>query len=106
MPIHELVQTAGGANDVEAGAQVEMISVTENDLRAHLVKFTRVERLDTGLRADGHEHGRLDDAARGGQSAEARLGRPIRFEQFKHRAKDKLKPPRLKMNFWNGKITQ
>jgi hypothetical protein len=44
----------------------------------------------------------LDDAARGGQSAEARLGRRIRFEQFKHRAKDKSKPPRLKMIFWKG----
>ena len=37
VPVHEFVQPAGGADDVEAGAQIEMIGVAENDLRAHLV---------------------------------------------------------------------
>src|ERR1039457_1378131 len=67
VPIHEFVQTAGGADDIKSGTQIEVISVAENYLRAHLVKLARVERLDAGLRADGHEHGRLDDAARRGQ---------------------------------------
>ena len=71
------------------GAEVEMISVAEDDLRAHLVEFARVERLDAGLRADGHEHRRLDDAVRGGQFSEARLGVRIGFEQFKHCTKGK-----------------
>src|ERR1035437_1012100 len=99
IPIHEFVQSARGADDVESGTQVEMISVAENDLRAHLVEFTRVERLDAGLRADGHEHGRLDDAVRSGQPAKPRFRVRIGFEQFKHRAKGKLNTARLKMKF-------
>jgi hypothetical protein len=63
-----------------------MICIAENDLRAHLVKFARVERLDAGLRADGHEHGRFDDAARSGHPAKSRFGVRIGFEKFKHRA--------------------
>ena len=86
-PIHEPVQSAGGADDVESGPDVEVISVAEDDLRAHLEQFARVERLDAGLGADGHEDRRVHDAVRGGQSAQPRLGVRIRFEQFKHRAK-------------------
>src|SRR5271170_7772706 len=70
-PIHEFVQTAGSADYVKSGTKIQMISVAENNLRAHLVKFARVERLDAGLRADGHEHRRFDDAARRGQFSEA-----------------------------------
>ena len=84
-PIHEFVQAAGGADDVESGPEVEMVSVAEDDLRAHLQQFARVEGLDAGLRADGHEHRRFDDAVRGGQFPEARLGLRIGFEEFKHR---------------------
>ena len=47
-------------------------------------QFARVERLDAGLRADGHEHRRIHDAVRGGQSSQARFGVRIGFEQFKH----------------------
>ena len=62
-------------------------------------KFTRVERLDTGLRADGHEHGRFNDAMRRGQSSETRFGVRIGFKEFKHRAESKSKTARLKMKF-------
>ncbi len=85
-PIHELVQAAGGADDFESGPDIEVVGVAEDDLRAHLQQFARVERLDAGLRADGHEHRRVHDAVRGGQFSEARFGRRIGFEQFKHRA--------------------
>ena len=61
-----------------------MIGITKNDLSAHLVEFARVERLDAGLGADGHEHGGINDAVRRGQSAEARFGVRIGFEKFKH----------------------
>ena len=54
-PIHELVQSTSGADDVESGADVEMVGVAEDDLRAHLVEFARVNRLHAALRADGHE---------------------------------------------------
>src|SRR5271170_2759862 len=83
VPIHELVQTAGGADDIKAGTQIQMIGVAENDLRVHLLEFAWVKRLDAGLRADRHEHRRLDDAVRGGQTAEPRFGVRIGFKQFK-----------------------
>ena len=96
-PIHEFVQPAGGADDVESGTQIEMVGVAEDDLRAHLAEFARVERLDAGLRADGHEHRRFHHAMRGGQPAKSRLCVRIGFEEFKHRAKDKSKLKRLKL---------
>src|SRR2546421_3963993 len=49
------------------------IGVAENDLRAGLEQFTRVERLDAGLRADGHEDGRIHDAVRGRDRKSTRL---------------------------------
>src|SRR5208337_1789107 len=39
-PVHEPVQAAGGAEDVQAGPDVEMIGVAKDDLRAHLDEFT------------------------------------------------------------------
>ena len=87
VPIHELVQAISSPDHVEAGAQIQMVGVAENDLGVHLVEFTQVERLHAGLRADGHEHGRFDDAVRGGQSSETRFGRRIGFEEFKHQAR-------------------
>lgn len=89
IPIHEFVQATGGADDGESGTQVEMVSIAENNLRAHLMKFARVERLDAGLRADGHEHRRLNDAMHSDQFSQARLGLRIGFKEFKHRAKGK-----------------
>ena len=50
-------------------------------------QFARVERLHAALRADGHEHRRLHDAVRRGQSAKPRFRVRIGFQQFKHRAK-------------------
>ena len=73
-PVHEPVQPAGGADDVESGPDAEMVGVAEDDLRAHLAEFARVERLDAGLGTDGHEHRRFDDAMRCGQFSQTRLG--------------------------------
>ena len=83
-PIDKLVQPAGGADDVQPGPNVQVISVAENDLRAHLAQFTRVERLDAALRAHRHEHGRIDNAVRSGQPAQARAGAGISLEKFEH----------------------
>ena len=74
LPIHEGVQAAGELDDVHAGADVEMIGVAEDDLRIHLQQFTGVERLHAGLRAHGHENGRIDDAMGGGEPAQTRFG--------------------------------
>ena len=67
-PIDKPVQPAGGADDVQARAEVEVITVAEDDLGAHLAQFARVHRLDAALRADGHEDGRIHHAVGGGQS--------------------------------------
>jgi hypothetical protein len=72
------------ADDVEAGTDVQVIGVAEDDLRATFDKLARIHRLDTGLRADGHIDRRVHDAVRGGQFAETRLGRRVGFEKFKH----------------------
>src|SRR6266545_2235657 len=85
-PVDEPVQPARGADDVETGADVEVIGVAEDDLRAHLAQLARVNRLDAALRADGHVQRGVHDAARRGQSSQPRLRGRIRFEQFKHRA--------------------
>jgi hypothetical protein len=61
------------------------------------VQFARVERLDAGLRADGHEHGRVHNTMRSGQFSQTRFCLRIGFEEFKHRAKDNSKVARLKM---------
>jgi hypothetical protein len=65
-PVHELVQAAGGPDDVESRAEVEMIGVAEDDLGAHFAEFARVEGLDAGLGANGHEHGGVHDPMGGG----------------------------------------
>ena len=78
------MQAAGGADDVQAGPDVQMIGVAENDLRAAFQQFTRVHRLHAGLGADRHVHGRFHHAVRGGQPSQARLGGGIGFEQFVH----------------------
>ena len=72
-PIDEPVQPARGADDVQPGADVEVIGIAEDDLGAHLAQLARVNRLDAALRADGHEDRRIHDAMRRGQPAQARL---------------------------------
>jgi hypothetical protein len=58
------VKTAQVAHDLVARAQVEVIRVGEDHLRAHRAKLQRVQRLDRAERPDGHERRRLDDAVR------------------------------------------
>ena len=83
-PVDEFVQPAGVANDVKTRADVKVIRVAENDFGAHLDQFARVERLDAALSADGHEHRRVNDATRSGQSSQPRFGTGIGFQQFEH----------------------
>jgi hypothetical protein len=57
------------------GPQEQMIRVAEDDLRVEVVQqVPREHALDCGLRAHGHEHGRLHVAVRGVQNARARAG--------------------------------
>ena len=55
VPVHELVQAAGLADEVHARAQEEMIRIRENDARAEIAQLIRRDALDGRLRADRHE---------------------------------------------------
>src|SRR3989442_766535 len=83
-PIDELMQSASGADDLEAGPDVEVISIAEDDLRAHLAQLARIDRLDAALGPDRHENGSVDDSVRRGQPAQAGFGIRVGFEQFEH----------------------
>lgn len=85
-PVHETVQAAGLFHDIHARTDVQMIGVAQNDLRAHLRELAVVERLDTGLGADGHEDRRFHHTTRRRQATAAGTGFRIRFEQFEHLA--------------------
>lgn len=57
----------GESWQVVAGPQEQVVRIAENDLGAHIVEFFRRQRLDRRLRADRHEHGRLEGAVRRAQ---------------------------------------
>ena len=63
-PTHESVQAAHAADGLMARAQVEVIGVAENDLRAEGFKHILRDGLDRSLRADGHEDRRFDGLMR------------------------------------------
>ena len=58
-----------------AGPQGQVVGVAEDDLGADLLEVAVQRGLDRALRADGHERGRLDDAVRRVERAEARARR-------------------------------
>src|SRR5262249_55348655 len=68
-----LVQAAVGGDDLEAGAQVEMVGVAEDDVRVERRRgeLADGQALDGAGGADGHEDGRLDGPARGLEDAGA-----------------------------------
>src|SRR5262245_54728188 len=83
-PVDESMQPAGLGDNVQAGPDIEMISVAEDDLRAHLLQFAWIEGLDAALGSHRHEDGRVDHPARRGQPAQSRARGGIGLEQFKH----------------------
>ncbi len=60
IPLHELMQTTEALDAFVSGAEREMVGVREDDARPDLSQVVGVEGLDGGVRADGHEDGRLD----------------------------------------------
>src|SRR6266699_2957034 len=72
-PIDKAVQPARGADDVQAGADVQMIGIAEDDLSAQFAQLTRINRLDAALGADAHERRRVNDSVWCGQPAQARF---------------------------------
>ena len=71
VPAHEPVQAAVRGDDVRARAEVQVVGVAEDDLRAELPQLARLHRLDGRLGADRHEAGRLDHAVRRHQTSGA-----------------------------------
>ena len=68
-PAHEAVQPAERRDPLRARAQHQVIGVAEDDPRAQPLELGGRQRLDGGLRADRHEHRRLDHAVRGLRAA-------------------------------------
>ena len=66
------MEAARVRHHVHAGAQVEVVGVAEDDLRAVLLQVTRFERLDGTLGAHRHEDGGLDGTVRRPEDARAR----------------------------------
>jgi hypothetical protein len=84
-PVDEFVQPARLRNDVHAWANVEMVSVPEDDLRAHLDQLAWINRFAATLRAHRHINRRINNAMSRGQSSQARFRVRVRLQKFKHR---------------------
>ena len=84
-PGHELMQAARLADQVFAGAKVQVIGVGEHDLRADLQHFPGGHGLDGGHGAHGHIHGRVDVAVGRMQQTKTRAGLLAGLEDFKRK---------------------
>src|SRR4051794_8796422 len=59
IPVHELVQPAEMLHRLATGPQIQVVRVAEDYAGAETPQLFGRHRLDTGLRAHGHEHRRL-----------------------------------------------
>jgi len=69
-PRHETVEATHGLQRLEAGAQIEVVGVPENDVGVGRLDIGRREPLHGTHRADGHERGGAQGAAMSASSAE------------------------------------
>ena len=74
-----------------AGSQLEVIGVAENDLRAELLEFERVQGFDRSLGADWHEDRCFDDAVRQAQDSASRGAGWVGRKEGKWRAQVLIK---------------
>lgn len=85
LPAHEAVEPAEELDDLQAGTEIEMIRVSENDRGPQfLAQLVGRNRFDRTLRAHRHECRRLDDASRSGELASSGLRLGICLEDAKH----------------------
>src|SRR5271165_6895011 len=63
-PAHELMQPAELADELVAGAQIQVIGISKNDLRAQLFQEMLGNGLDCSLGANRHEDGGLHRGVR------------------------------------------
>ena len=71
IPIHKAVQAACFLHQGFAGAQMQMIGIGQQNLRADLLHLAAGHGLDAGLRAHWHIDGRLNIAVGGMHHAQA-----------------------------------
>lgn len=73
VPVHELMQPAVLRHELGPGAEIQMIRVAKNKLRASRLCLLGRKRFNRALRADGNERGRLHLAMRGAEHSRASL---------------------------------
>src|ERR1700681_1448654 len=65
VPGHELLHPAKLADGFDAGAEIEMVGVVEQDLNVEFVENVLGDAFDGGQGADGHEDGSFNLSVRG-----------------------------------------
>lgn len=88
-PAVEFMQPARRFDDLEAGAEVQMIGVPQNNLRRNILpQLVLMDCFYRASRADGHENGRADFTMIGLDEARAGAGVRVCFFNLKfHRRK-------------------
>jgi len=75
VPTVELVQSSCTLDDVHTGSQIEVIGVTQDNLRLDIIsQFRHLYRLDGAHRANGHEDRGLDLAVVGRDESSSGIG--------------------------------
>src|SRR2546430_3270280 len=71
VPIDKAMQPAGSANDVHPWPDIKVISIAQNDLRAHFTQFPWINGFDASLCPHRHEHRRVHNAVRRGETTKS-----------------------------------
>ena len=82
MPIHELMQSARLSHEVFAGAQVQVVGIAEQNLRADLLHLPGGHGLHARRGAHGHIDRRLNIPVRCMQHAQPRSRLCARMNQL------------------------
>ena len=83
VPVHETVQAAQIFNDLMAGTKVQVIGVSEDDLRAAIHEIFRRQCFDRRLRSHRHERRSFYGSVRGRDDAQSGGRMPVLFQDFK-----------------------
>ena len=86
-PGREPVQAAHGPDHVLAGTQVEVIGITQDDLRPGALDFARVQAAHRAVGPDRHERGRFHDAVGQYEAAGARVAVRGFWHELEHGGK-------------------
>ena len=78
---HEFVQPTLPGDHFLSRPDMEMVGISEDNLSSKFVKLRRRHSLDGALRANGHEHGRLNKTATRPQGSRSRFGGRVRGQE-------------------------